>query len=127
MLKFDLADQIGGRIETDPKAFKVNEDIVKTNYKQGLQVHSPSEVTYFLKGAFSTFRATLVPCYQASVTFEVYGDGKRLFDSGKMGGKSDPREIEVDLTGAQMLKLVVTEGGNGWGGDWVMWANAVCE
>lgn len=123
ILTFEQADKIVGRIENDNALFKVNEDIVKTTFNQGLQVHSHSEITYFLKDTFSTFRCTLVPCYQASVTFEVHGDGKLLFDSGKIGGKSEPKKMEVDVSGVQQLRLVVTEGGNGWGGDWVMWAN----
>lgn len=123
LLSLEHADRIIGRIETDPTSFKVNKDVVNQDFKQGLQVHSHSEVTCFLKGAFSTFESTLVPCYQASVTFEVHGDGKLLFDSGKMGGKSAPKDIAIDVSGIQELKLIVTEGGNGWGGDWVMWAN----
>jgi len=38
--------------------------------------------------------------------------------------KTPPKDIQVGVSGVQMLKLVVTEGGNGWGGDWVMWGNA---
>ena len=123
MLSLEHADRIIGRIETNPTSFKVNEDVVKQDFKQGLQVHSHSEVTCFLNGTFSTFESTLVPCYQASVTFEVHGDGKLLFDSGRMGGKIAPEDIAIDVSGVQELKLIVTEGGNGWGGDWVMWAN----
>jgi hypothetical protein len=126
-LTFKLADRIDGRIDADNKSVKTKKEMTESDYQEGLQVHSPSEVAYFLKGEFSTFRAKLVACYQASVTFEVYGDGKRLFDSGRMGGQSDPRDIEVDVSGVQELRLVVTEGGNGWSGDWVMWANASCE
>ena len=99
----------------------------ESDFQTGLQVHSPSEVTYFLNGKFSTFTAKLVPGYQSSVTFEVHADGKKLFDSGAFGGQSSPKDIEVDIAGAQKLKLVVTEGGNGWGGDWVMWADAACR
>ena len=40
-----------------------------------------------------------------------------------MGGKRAPEDIAVDVSGVEGLKLIVTEGGNGWGGDWVMWAN----
>ena len=97
--------------------------------KRGLQVHSQgqSELTYFLKGEFTTFAAKLVPCYQASATFEVYGDGMKLFESEIFRGKTPPQDIEIDVTGVQELKLVVTEGGNGWGGDWVMWGKAMCQ
>lgn len=127
MLTFGHADQIVGRYDPDMKSVKLDKSLADKTYDQGMQVHSHSELTYFTKGAFSTFRTKLVACYQASVTFEVHGDGKKLFDSGRFGGKSTPKDIEVDISGAQELKLVVTDGGNGWGGDWVTWANAVCE
>ncbi|SMP38856.1 Acetyl xylan esterase (AXE1) [Neorhodopirellula lusitana] len=126
-LAFDQADKIVGRIETDPQSFRVHESIVEANDVQGLRVHSPSEVTYFLKGKFSKFQATLVPGYQASVTFEVHGDDRLLFRSESFSGTSEPEEIEVDMSGVQKLKLIVTEGGNGWGGDWAMWANPVLD
>jgi pimeloyl-ACP methyl ester carboxylesterase len=126
-LTFELADSSTGRIDPENKTVKLTKEEKESPYPNGLQVHSPSEQTYFLKGGFSTFSATLVPGYQASVTFEVHADGKKLYDSGNFGGQSEPKVIEVDVTGAQELKLVVTEGGNGWGGDWVMWADAAVE
>lgn len=128
-LTFELADQVVGRFDPDAKSVRVDEALGDVDLTQGLQVHAQgrSELTYFLKGAFSTFSATLVPCYQASVTFEVHGDGKKLFESGKFRGKTPPQDISVEVSGVQELKLVVTEGGNGWGGDWVMWANPMCQ
>ncbi|MBC8325077.1 MAG: NPCBM/NEW2 domain-containing protein [Verrucomicrobia subdivision 3 bacterium] len=123
LLTFAAADRVVGRFDPNNKSVGKKKGQTDSGYDQGLQVHSHSEVTYFLKGAFSSFKSTLVPCYQASVTFEVHADGKRLFDSGKTGGKSAPKEITIDVSGVQKLKLIVTEGGNGWGGDWVMWAN----
>ncbi len=122
-LSFDTADKIVGRAEPDISEFKVNESVVKTRFKGGLLVHSHSEVTYFLNQSFTSFETTIVLGYQASVTFEIHGDGKRLFDSGKVTNKSESRDVQVDVSGVRELKLVVTEGGNGWGGDWVLWAN----
>lgn len=127
LLTFAAADQVVGRFDPKNKSVGMKKGQTDSGYDQGLQVHSHSEVTYFLKGAFATFKSKLVPCYQASVTFEVHGDGKKLYDSGRMTGRSEPKDINVDVSGVQLLKLIVTEGGNGWGGDWVMWANASCE
>ena len=124
MLTFALADQVEGRFDPEDKSVKVDESMAGIDVTNGLQVHSHSEVTYFLNGQFSTFSARLIPCYQASVTFEVYADEKKVYESGYFKGKTPPEDIQVDVSGVQMLKLVVTEGGNGWGGDWVMWGNA---
>jgi len=128
-LTFELADLVVGRFDADAESVRVDEAFSEIDVKEGLQVHSQgqSEVTYFLKGGFSSFSATLVPCFQASVTFEVHGDGKKLFESERFTGKTAPEEIAVDVSGVQELKLIVTEGGNGWGGDWVLWGKARCE
>ncbi|MDF1853137.1 MAG: NPCBM/NEW2 domain-containing protein [Verrucomicrobiales bacterium] len=126
MLSFEQADFVNGRHDPDGNSVKVDDSIVGIDVKNGLQVHSQgvSEVTYFLNGKFSTFSATLIPCYQASAVFEVHADGKKVFESSIFRGKTPPKDIEVDVTSTQMLKLVISEGGNGWGGDWVMWGKA---
>lgn len=129
MLTFTMADHVDGRYDAEFKSVKVDESNAGVDLNNGLQVHSQdvSEVTFFLNGAFSKFSATLIPCYQASAVFEVHADGKKLFESDIFRGKTPPKDIEVDLSGAQMLKLVITEGGNGWGGDWVMWGQAAVQ
>lgn len=128
-LTFALADRIDGRYDAEAESVKVHDSNAGIDVTNGLQVHSQgvSEVNYFLNGKFTTFSATLIPCYQASAVFEVHGDGKKLFESQIFRGKTPPEDIEVDVSGVQMLKLVISEGGNGWGGDWVMWGNAAVK
>lgn len=128
MLNFELADDVQGRFDADGKSVKVDDSIAGIDVS-GLQMHSQGvgEVTYFLKGEFQTFSAKLIPCYQASAVFEVHADGKKVFESDVFRGKTPPQDIEVDVSGVQILKLVVSEGGNGWSGDWVVWANAHCK
>ncbi|MDQ8195649.1 NPCBM/NEW2 domain-containing protein [Coraliomargarita sp. SDUM461004] len=124
VLTFGLADQIDGRFDSEWKSVELDDSIKGVDVTNGLQVHSPSQLSYFLNGKFSTFSATLIPCYQASVTFEIHTDGKKVYESTYFKGNTPPEAIEVDVSGAQMLKLIVTEGGNGWGGDWVLWGKA---
>ncbi|MDF1812765.1 MAG: NPCBM/NEW2 domain-containing protein [Verrucomicrobiales bacterium] len=128
-LTFSLADRIDGRYDAEAKSVKVHDLNAGIDVTNGLQVHSQgvSEVDYFLNKKFTTFSATLIPCYQASAVFEVHGDGKKLFESQIFRGKTPPEDIEVDVSGVQMLKLVISEGGNGWGGDWVIWGNAAVK
>ncbi|MGJ8653796.1 MAG: NPCBM/NEW2 domain-containing protein [Opitutaceae bacterium] len=130
MLNFQMADDVDGRFDAEGQSVKVDKSIaVGIDVKDGLQVHSQgvSEVSYFLKGEFQTFAAKLIPCFQASAVFEVHADGKKVFESDVFRGKTPPQDIEVDISGVQMLKLVVSEGGNGWGGDWVIWGSAYCK
>ena len=58
-----------------------------------------------------------------SVSFEVYVDGVKQFDSGLMQSKDPQQYIEVSLAGAKELKLVVTDGGNGIGSDHATWGD----
>ena len=59
-----------------------------------------------------------------SVTFEVYVDGEKKFDSKLMKSKDPMKYLEVDINGAKELKLVVTDGGNGIGSDHATWGDA---
>ena len=59
-----------------------------------------------------------------SVTFEVYVDGEKKFDSGLMTSRDAMKYLEVDIDGAKELKLVVTDGGNGIGSDHGTWGDA---
>lgn len=59
-----------------------------------------------------------------SVTFEVWLDGAQVFDSGLVTGASDTVHLDVPVPGAQVLRLVVTDGGDGRSYDWGDWAGA---
>lgn len=45
-----------------------------------------------------------------SVSFEVFVDGEKKFDSGVMGSRDPQKFIELDINEAKELKLVVTDG-----------------
>lgn len=97
-------------------------------YARGLGVHSDSRITYRLGGAYATFLAEAGVDDEAgesgSVTFEVWADGVRLFDSGPIRGGMPPREIRIDVSGKSTLTLVVTDAGDGNGSDHADWAGA---
>jgi beta-galactosidase len=59
-----------------------------------------------------------------SVTFEVWGDGTRLAQTGVLTGAAPAQRLDVDVTGVQRLELRVTDGGNGNGNDHADWAAA---
>jgi hypothetical protein len=98
------------------------------SYANGLGVNSPSTVIFNLAGDYYTFVSNIGVDDEVgdagSVVFQVFGDGKKLFDSGVMTGSSLTQSISVDVTGVNQLKLVVTPGGNGNANDHADWANA---
>lgn len=99
-------------------------------FQKGLGVHAHSEVQYYLGGNFKRFTSyigiddTQIDTSAASVTFEVWGDGKKLYDSGLMTAVSETKHVDVNVEGVKDLKLVVTNAGNGNGNDHGTWAEA---
>ncbi len=91
--------------------------------EHGLTTHAVSEAIYFLGGNYQRFRATALAGPGASVTFQVIVDERKVFDSGLMTA-GQARPIDLSVAGAQELKLVVTDGGNGKGGDHASWVEA---
>lgn len=62
-----------------------------------------------------------------SVEFILLGDGKQLWSSGVMKQGDAPKEVNVDISGVQLLKFSVTDGGDGISGDVANWANVLVE
>ena len=106
--------------------------IADRDYKKGL-VTTPvvvpegvlSRATYVLDGPLAAarrFKAQVgVDASDSSgkgscvflVEVRQSGQWKRLFESGIVKSKEPPRNVELDISGADRLKLVVTDGGDG--------------
>lgn len=98
------------------------------SYNKGLGTHSASEIRYALDGNYRTFRSDIgvddEVGEKGSVTFQVWADNAKLFDSGVVGGDTATKQVNVDVTGKQELKLIVTDGGNNTNFDHADWADA---
>ena len=57
------------------------------------------------------------------VRFQVFADGQVVYDSGAMEGDSPTQSVNVNIAGAQEVKLVVTNEGD-YNADHADWANA---
>ena len=99
-----------------------------TAFAKGLGAHSLSEVVVSSGSSCSRLRATVgvddEVGVNGSVSFQVFGDGVKLFESGVLTGASASVPVDVDVTGRSVLRLVVTEGGDGAGYDHADWAEA---
>jgi hypothetical protein len=99
-----------------------------TTYGKGLGVHANSVITYDISCGYERFKSDVgvddEVGGQGSVVFQIYVDGDKQFDSGTMTGTSATQSVEVDVTGASELRLVVTDAGDGIGYDHADWANA---
>lgn len=125
-LDMNSADSISDGYKTlmntwlDGKTPLVNEGVT---FPIGLTTHAPSEILYFLGGRFKTFRAIAQAGGQATVVFQLWVDEEKVFDSGLMT-KNQWKKVDVSVAQARELKLVLTDGGNGRGGDHGSWLDA---
>ncbi|THF67853.1 hypothetical protein E7T06_19170 [Deinococcus sp. Arct2-2] len=100
-----------------------------TTYSRGFGTHAGSELRFSLKGTDATCTRFVSQIgiddevgTRGSVVFQVYLDGQNAYDSGVMTGASATKTIDLDLTGKQELRLVVTDAGNGISFDHADWA-----
>ncbi|OBZ12730.1 glycoside hydrolase family 2 [Bacillus sp. FJAT-26390] len=98
------------------------------SYKHGLGTHSNSEFIYNIDGkgyeSFEAFVGVDQESGAGKVTFEVWADGQKLFDSDMMDSRTAAKKVNVNIAGKRELKLIVTDGGNGTANDNADWADA---
>ncbi|GBF05557.1 glycosyl hydrolase family 98 [Deinococcus aerius] len=96
-------------------------------YARGLGVHAGSSLSFALGGRCRLFMARVGVDDEVgdrgSVVFQVYADQSKVYDSGPMTGRSATKTVIVPVTGAGELRLVVTDGGDGNGGDHADWVS----
>ncbi len=103
-----------------------------TTYAKGLGAHALSDVRYALPATCTRFKASVGLDDEVgslgSVTFEVYADATKIYDSGLMTGATATKTVDVAIpAGTAQLRLVVTNGGDSIAYDHADWANARIE
>lgn len=105
--------------------------VIKLNgqtFTKGLGVHANSDIRFYTGGKCSTFTAKVgVDDYQAtlgSIRFSVLADGEELVKTPVMGATTATADINVDISGATYVNLVVDDGGDGINYDHGDWADA---
>jgi len=97
-----------------------------TVYPKGLGTNSISDVAIYLGGKCSGFTSTVgmdSEVGDGTVTFSVIGDGKMLASTPTVRGGDPAQQVTADVSGVQVLHLVVGDAGDGNGddhGDWAM-------
>ena len=106
------------------------EDDSEVAYEKGIGAHSNSTIVYNLTDKDADYFASFIGVDRqmygtiGSVIFQVFVDGEMQFDSGLMNSRDPQKFIEVNISGAKELKLVVTDSGNGNGSDHATWGDA---
>ena len=98
-------------------------------FERGIGTAANSVLGVNLKGAALRFQAYAgvddATKGRGSVIFEVWVDGERRDGTVVMHGNEAPHFFDVDLTGAQTIFLLVSDGGDGTANDHADWAGAV--
>lgn len=106
--------------------------IAGKTFERGFATHSVSSLLILLEGKAVSFSAKVgiddeVAGHDAAAEFELYGDGKKIWSSGRMRIGDSARTCFVNLTGIKKLELVVADGGNGNYYDHADWVDARFE
>jgi hypothetical protein len=95
---------------------------------RGLGTHANSEIRYQLDNGYARLEAEVGVDDEkngaGTVVFQVFADGRKLFDSSTMRGKQAAKKIAIPLDGEEELTLIVTDAGDGITCDHADWANA---
>jgi alpha-galactosidase len=98
-------------------------------YQHGIGTLSINELIIDLKGQATRFLAMVGlndnAGRQGSVTVEVWVDNKKVLISDVLKVGSPPLKVDVDLTGARFLELLIDDGNDVSTGDYADWAGGL--
>ncbi|WFB06415.1 NPCBM/NEW2 domain-containing protein [Streptomyces sp. LX-29] len=99
-----------------------------TVYAKGLGAHAPSSVEYYAGGRCERVTAQVGVDDEkesnGSVTFEIWADGRKVAGTGVLTTAMPAQPLSADVTGARLIRLVVTDAGDGINSDHADWADA---
>ncbi|PBC65674.1 alpha-galactosidase [Streptomyces sp. Tue6028] len=97
-------------------------------YAKGLGVHAESAVEYYAGKACETVTADVgvddEKGAKGTVAFEIWADDVKVASTGVLTNAMPAQPVTADVTGAQVVRLVVTDGGDGIDSDHADWADA---
>ncbi|MGW6268369.1 NPCBM/NEW2 domain-containing protein [Streptomyces sp. NPDC055060] len=98
-------------------------------FAKGLGVHADSAVEYYTGASCEKLTARVgvddEKDPKGTVTFEIWADGKKAASTGVLTNADAAQGISADVSGAQVVRLVVTDGGDGRDSDHADWAETV--
>ncbi|MDH6492382.1 hypothetical protein M2157_008381 [Streptomyces sp. SAI-127] len=97
-------------------------------YAKGLGAHAESAVEYYTGAACETVTADVgvddEKGANGTVAFEIWADGTKVAATGVLTNAMPAEPLTADITGARLVRLVVTDGGDGIDSDHADWADA---
>jgi alpha-galactosidase len=97
-------------------------------YAKGLGAHAPSYIEFYVNGKCTSVTADVgvddEQGVDGSANFEVWADGTKVTDSGKLTNLMPSKPLEANISGATLVRLITADGGDGNSNDHGDWANA---
>ncbi|MEV0224101.1 NPCBM/NEW2 domain-containing protein [Streptomyces sp. NPDC050704] len=97
-------------------------------YPEGLGVHAESTVEYYTGKACETVTAQVgvddEEGAEGSVAFEIWADGTKAASTDVLTNAQAAQALSADVSGAQVVRLVATDGGDDITSDHGDWADA---
>jgi hypothetical protein len=114
-----------GTLQKNRSVWEKPMTIAGRRFLRGLGTHAPSHIRYSLDGQFRRFQSWAGADSNTSPTirFEVRLDGVSKWQSELMTRDKAPVFVDVDVSGAKSLELIVDDMGN-FGADHADWAEA---
>ena len=102
-----------------------------TTFERGLGTHALSRLYITLNGKGRKFTAIVGVDdeveMRGSIAFRILGDGKEIYKSSELRGGQTGQKVDVDISGINILILMVNGGTDGINYDHADWANAKIE
>ncbi|MFE0172784.1 NPCBM/NEW2 domain-containing protein [Streptomyces sp. NPDC059002] len=97
-------------------------------YAKGLGTHALSSVEFYAGATCEKVTAQVglddEKLLKGTVVFEIWADGRKAAATGVLTNAMPAQELSADVSGAQVVRLVVTDGGDGNDSDHADWADA---
>ncbi|MFG2352530.1 NPCBM/NEW2 domain-containing protein [Streptomyces sp. NPDC048521] len=97
-------------------------------YAKGLGVHALSELSFYTGKACEKITADVgvddEKGAKGTVAFEIWADGTKAASTGVLTNAQPAQPVTADVSGAQVVRLVVSDGGDGVDSDHADWADA---
>jgi hypothetical protein len=115
-----------GKLQKNQSVWEKPMTIAGRRFRRGLGTHADSRIVYELGGRYRRFQSCVGAdgASNATIIFEVWADGTKRWESGLMNKQSPARLVDLDLSGAKTLELVVGHGGDDITSDHANWADA---
>ncbi len=96
-------------------------------FAKGLGVHAASTVEYYAGGRCGSVTAQAglddEKGTRGTVAFEIWADGTKAASTGVLTNAMPAQPLSADVSGAKVVRLVVTDGGDGIDSDHADWAD----